>query len=122
MISRGTCEENLGSQAMCNCRQETICIGRKIDSFDALLEIEDCPDESGILMTESIVFLTSPSRCFDIVERSNIFAPFTFMCHLDEFRILHHHSMYNSKESLVRWENARSTSQRVSCCQIKEFM
>ena len=61
-------------------------------------------------MTESVMFLTCPSTGFDIIETSHISSPFSFGTDFDEFGVLHHHCMYNSKERFIRWENSSSTS------------
>lgn len=35
--------------------EETVRVGRKVDAGDGGLEVEDCADERGILMTEAVI-------------------------------------------------------------------
>jgi hypothetical protein len=86
---------------MSNRGQEAICIRRKIHSFNSGFQVKHSSDKRWVLMTESVVFLTCPCACFDVIETSDVFSPFAFCTHFDEFGVLDHHSMYNSEESLI---------------------
>jgi len=92
---------DLRSHAVSNGREETIGIGREIDAFNARFQVENSADERGVLMTESVMFLTRPGTCFDIIETSHIFSPRGFMTDFDEFRVLNHHCMYDSQKGFV---------------------
>jgi len=55
-------------------------------------------------VTESVVFLTSPGTCFDVIETTDFLSPFGFPANFDEFGVLDHHCMHNPQEGFVRWE------------------
>ena len=94
--------------------EETVCIGREIDAFDAGFQVEHCADEGGVLMTESVMFLTCPGTGFDIVERSHVFSPGTFVTDFDKLGVLNHHRMHDSQERFIRRENPRTSGQSIT--------
>jgi len=80
---------------MGNSREETIRVGGEINPFDGRLQIQHCPNEGGILVTEPVMLLTGPSARLDVIETADVLSPFCFLTNLDEFRVLNHHCMYN---------------------------
>lgn len=99
---------------MSNSREEAIGIRRKVDPFDSGLQVQHRTNERGILVTESIVFLTCPRTRFDIIKTANVFSPFRFLANLDEFGVLNHHRMDNPEKRFIRGENAVSSSQSIT--------
>lgn len=59
-------------------RKEAIRIGRKVDARHLGLQIEHRPDERGVLVRETIVFLASPGRSFDVIDGAHILPPVRF--------------------------------------------
>jgi hypothetical protein len=104
---------------MSDCGEKTIRIGREINTFNTLLQIQDSANESGILMTETIMFLPRPSARLDIIQTANIFTPGSLITHLDEFGILNHHGMNDSKERFIRRKDASPSCQSVSFHQFR---
>jgi hypothetical protein len=94
--------------------EETICIGREINSFDTGFQVENGADERGVLMTEPVMFLTCPGTSFDVIETSDILSPGTLMTDFDELRVLNHHGMHDSQKCLVGGENSSSSCQCIT--------
>src|SRR5271165_818842 len=99
---------------MSDCGKKTIRIRRKIYSFDSRFQIQNRTDKRGILMTEPVMFLTSPSTGFDVIKTSHILSPLAFCTNFNKFGVLHHHRVNNSKESLIRGKNSSSSGQSVT--------
>jgi hypothetical protein len=99
---------------MSNSREEAIGIRGKVDSFDSGFHIQQRTNERGILMTESVVFLTCPSARFDVIKTADVFSPFRFPANLDEFGVLNHHRMHDSEKRFIRGENAESSGQSIT--------
>lgn len=95
--------------------QETISIGWQINSCKLRFQGQYCANETWILVGEPVMFLTSPSRRLDVVQRTTweVLTPW-IACDFDELGVLHHHRVDNSKEGLIRRENTSSASKCVS--------
>ena len=69
----------LGTQAMGDRAQEAVSIRWEVYTSQCRLEVEDGTDKGRVLMRKAVMLLTSPGRGFDIVQRTNIFAPSGFV-------------------------------------------
>ena len=112
--------------------EKRIRVWGKIDSGGVGLQVEDCADERGVLVGETIMLLTSPGASLKIVDAADIFPPGCFTClavswlmqisehhfaetyHLIELAILNHHSMNDTQEALVRGKETSPTSKGVT--------
>ena len=65
-------------------------------------------------MQKQIYLLSCPCAGLDVIYRTQGLTPRHVHGSLDELRVLYHHRVDNTKERLVAWEEARSTSERVS--------
>ncbi len=90
-------------QAMRNRTQKAIRIWRQIHPRELWLQIQNGTYKARILMGKSIVFLTRPSGCLDIIDgtKSEILSPTGFASYLDELGVLDHHGVDYPQESFV---------------------
>ena len=61
-------------------REKAVSVWWEVHSRSVWLKVQYCSDEGGVLVTEAIVFLSGPSRGFDVVETTNRLAPVCFLC------------------------------------------
>jgi hypothetical protein len=92
---------DLGAHAVRDGGEETVCVRGEINSLYSCFHIEYRANEGRVLVTETVVFLTGPGTCLDVIETSDWTAPTCFLTHFDEFRILHHHGVHDSKEGFI---------------------
>lgn len=59
------------------------------------------------------MLLSCPCAGLDVVDTGDICSPVCLTRHLVEFGILHHHGVYNTKETLITWEDTSPSSQSV---------
>lgn len=65
-------------------------------------------------MRETVMFLTCPGAGLDVINGRDVCSPVGLASHFVEFAVLNHHSMNDSKERFIRWEDASSTCERVA--------
>jgi hypothetical protein len=99
---------------MSNSREEAIGIRGKVNTFDSGFQVQHRTNERGVLMTESVVFLTCPRTRFDIIKTADVFSPFRFLANLDEFGVLNHHRMHDPKKRFIRGKNSESSRQSIT--------
>ena len=100
--------------AMSDRAQEAVGVRWEVDTSGVSFEIEDGPDERRVLMGETVVLLTSPGRCLEVVERGIRGTEVGLFRHLYELGILDHHCLCNSDEGLVRREKGSTPGHRVT--------
>ena len=59
-------------------RKESIGVRWEIDSRRAGLEVQDCPNEGGVLVGEAIVLLSGPGAGLEVVDACDVAAPCAF--------------------------------------------
>ena len=69
----------LRTQAMRDGAQEAVSVGGKVDASELRLEVKNSADEGGVLVRETIVLLTCPCRCLNVVQGANVLAPCRLM-------------------------------------------
>lgn len=65
-------------------------------------------------MGESIVLLSSPGTCLDIVDGRKICSPGSLSRHLVEFAVLNHHGVNYTQKTLVTGEDSSSSSKSIA--------
>jgi len=58
--------------------EESVGIRREVDSGNSRFEIQNCTNKRRILMRKAVVFLSSPSTRFDIVDTRKFSSPSAF--------------------------------------------
>jgi hypothetical protein len=59
--------------------QECVGVWRQVYSGSVRLQVENCANERGILMTEAIVLLSGPGTGLDIVDAADVPSPGGFL-------------------------------------------
>lgn len=73
---------------MVHAGQETVAVGRQVDSHDLGGFVGDDVEESGILVGEAVVVLAPHYGCQEDVEGGDLVAPFHFEGLLEPFTVL----------------------------------
>jgi hypothetical protein len=66
-------------------RKESVGIRWKIDARSGRFQFENGSDERRVLMGKSIVFLSRPGACFDVIDTRYVAVPTSFSSLLDHF-------------------------------------
>jgi hypothetical protein len=66
-------------QAMSHRGQEAVCIRRQVHTRQSWLQIEYGTNEGRVLMRESIMLLTCPGRCLEIIHGTDVVSPISLM-------------------------------------------
>ena len=69
----------LSPEAVSHRAQEAVGIGRQVNTSKSGLEVQDGADERRVLMGKAVVFLTSPGRSLNVVERAAWLTPCCFV-------------------------------------------
>lgn len=99
---------------MCDGAERAIGIRREVNPRSARLDVQHGTNETRILVREPIVFLSCPGRSFNVIQRPTGLSPCRFAAYFDEFGVLDHHGVDDTKEGLVGREEAGAACECVA--------